>query len=81
MKSWRHCLATLAVAVAVTLAASPAMAQSDTRDLQNRVDRLERDRAIIRGHHIVGPARRRNEERCQDGESSHGSHSLTLRAH
>ena len=48
---------------------------------QRGTDRLERDRAIIRGHHIVGPARRRNEERCQDSESSHGSHSLILRAH
>ncbi|MFO0995472.1 MAG: tol-pal system protein YbgF [Alphaproteobacteria bacterium] len=47
MKPWRPSLCGLAVILALVSVARMAEAQSDPRDLQNRIDRLERDLAIM----------------------------------
>jgi tol-pal system protein YbgF len=47
MKPWRHCVRVLCVVLPLSLLASAAWAQSDPRELQNRIDRLERDLSIM----------------------------------
>ena len=71
MKPWRQGLRALAVILSLPLAVSVAEAQSDPRELQNRIDRLERDLSIMqkqvgRG----GPAPAAGAAASGDGASS-----------
>lgn len=47
MKPWRHCVRAFCVVLPLSLVASAAGAQSDPRELQSRIDRLERDLSIM----------------------------------